>query len=61
MEGLKKFDATGQFKGNLPREQMLLLLWINDPAEHNSKGMVKWVEQMNPKPVSNWFKAVTPY
>lgn len=61
VQGLKKFDATGRFEGNLPREQMLLLLWINDPAEHNSAGMEKWVEQMNPKPVSRWFKAVNPY
>ena len=27
VEGLKKFDASGQFKGKLPREQMLLVLW----------------------------------
>lgn len=61
VEGLKKFDASGRFKGKLPREQMLLLLWINDPAEHNSEAVVKWVDQMNPKPVSKWFKAVYPY
>lgn len=61
VEGLKKFDASGHFKGKLPRNQMLLLLWINDPADHNSDAVVEWVEQMNPKAVSKWFKAVYPY
>jgi len=61
VEGLKKFDATGRFKSKLPREQMLLLLWINDPAKHNAAGVMKWVGQMNPKPVSEWFDAVYPY
>jgi hypothetical protein len=61
VEGLKKFDASGQFKGKLPREQMLLVLWINDPADHNSKAVMKWVEQMNPKPVAKWFNAVYSY
>ena len=59
--GLKKFDASGCFRGKLPREKMLLLLWINDPAEHNSEAVMKWVEEMNPKAVSKWFKAVYPY
>lgn len=57
VQGLRKFDASGRFKGKLPREQMLLLLWINDPAEHNSKAVMKWVEQLNPKPVAEWFNA----
>jgi hypothetical protein len=61
VEGLKKFDASGRFKAKLPREQMLLVLWINDPAEHNAKGVMKWVEQMNPKPVAEWFNAVYSY
>lgn len=61
VEGLKKFDASGRFRGKLPRDQMLLLLWINDPAEHNSAAVVKWVEQMNPKRVSKWFNAAYPY
>ena len=61
VEGLKKFDASGRFKGKLPREQMLLVLWVNDPAEHNAKAVMKWVEQMNPKPVATWFKAVYSY
>jgi hypothetical protein len=52
VEGLKKFDASGCFKGKLPREQMLLVLWINDPADHNSKAVMKWVAQLNPNPVS---------
>ncbi len=59
--GLKKFDAGGKFKGRLPREQMLLILWINDPSEHNAKSVMKWVAQMNPKPVAQWFNAVYTY
>jgi hypothetical protein len=59
--GLKKFDASGRFKGKLPREQMLLILWINDPADHNVKAMAKWAEQLNPKPVAKWFNAVNSY
>ena len=61
VEGLKKFDASGRFKGKLPRDQMLLVLWINDPADHNAKAVMKWVEQMNPQRVATWFKAVYPY
>jgi hypothetical protein len=61
VEGLKKFDASGRFKGKLPREQMLLVLWINDPAEHNARAVMKWVEQMNPKPVAKWFNVVYSY
>ncbi len=61
VEGLKKFDASGRFKGKLPRDQMLLVLWINDPSEHNAKAMVKWVGQMNPIPVAKWFKGVFSY
>lgn len=61
VEGLKKFEASGSFKGKLPREKMLLVLWINDPAEHNAKAVMKWVEQMNPKPVAKWFNAVYSY
>jgi hypothetical protein len=61
VDGLKKFDASGHFKGNLPREQMLLMLWINDPAEHNARAMAKWVEQLNPKQVAKWFNAVNSY
>ncbi len=61
VEGLKKFDANGRFKGKLPRDQMLLVLWINDPSEHNAKAMVKWVGQMNPIPVAKWFIGVFSY
>jgi hypothetical protein len=59
--GLKAFDASGQFKGKLPRDQMLLLLWINDPSERNARSVMKWVGQINPKPVSRWFNAVYSY
>jgi hypothetical protein len=61
VDGLKKFDASGQFKGKLPRDQMLLVLWINDPSEQNAKSVMEWVAQMNPKPVSQWFNAVYSY
>jgi hypothetical protein len=61
VDGLKKFDASGKFKGKLPRDQMLLVLWINDPSEDNAKSVIKWVGQMNPKPVSQWFNAVYSY
>jgi hypothetical protein len=61
VEGLKKFDASGKFKGKLSRGQMLLVLWINDPSEGNAKSVMKWVAQMNPKPVSQWFNAVYSY
>jgi hypothetical protein len=61
VDGFKKFDASGKFKGKLPREQMLLVLWINDPSDRNAKSVMKWVGQMNPKPVSQWFNAVYSY
>jgi hypothetical protein len=47
VDGLKQFDASGQFKGKLPREQMLLVLWIDDPGDENAKSVLKWVGQMN--------------
>ena len=61
VEGLKRFDGSGHFKGRLPREEMLLMLWIEDPATHNARAVMKWVEQINPKPVSTWFNAVYSY
>ena len=61
VDGLKKFDASGAFRGKLPRQEMLLLLWINDPSEQNAKSVMKWVGQVNPRPVSQWFNAVYPY
>jgi hypothetical protein len=61
VDGLKKFDAGGNFKGKLPRDQMLLIFWINDPSDQNAKAVMKWVAQLNPKPVSQWFNAVYTY
>jgi hypothetical protein len=61
VDGLKKFDASGKFSGKLPREQMLLLLWINDPSDENAKSVMNWVGEINPKPVSQWFNAVYTY
>ena len=55
VEGLKKFDATGRFRGKLPREQMILLLWIYDPSLGNSGRVMKWIHETNPKPVADWF------
>lgn len=55
VEGLKKFDATGRFRGKYPRDQMILLLWINDPSMHNSEGVMKWVQETNPQSVADWF------
>jgi hypothetical protein len=61
VDGLKEFDATGKFKGKLPRDQMLLVLWINDPSDENAESVMKWVEQMNPTLASQWFNAVYSY
>jgi hypothetical protein len=61
VDGLKKFDASGKFLGKLPRDQMLLLLWINDPDDENAQPVMRWVAEMNPKPVSEWFNAVYQY
>ena len=30
-------------------------------ATHNARAVMKWVEQINPKPVSTWFNAVYSY
>jgi hypothetical protein len=57
VEGLRKFDAGGQFKGKLPREQMLLLFWIYDPSKHNSDRVRQWVEVTNPPAPAKWFQA----
>jgi hypothetical protein len=59
--GLNKFDASGQLKGKLPRAEMLLVLWINDPNERNAQSVMKWVGEMNPEPVSQWLNAVYSY
>jgi hypothetical protein len=60
VDGLKKFDASGKFRGQLPRDQMLLMQWIHDPAEEARMVMV-WVAELNPAPVSKWFNAFYPY
>lgn len=59
--GLKKFNETGRFRGKLPREQMILLLWIYDPSNRNSEGVMKWVYETNPKPVADWFNRYYTY
>ncbi|QOV89055.1 DUF4303 domain-containing protein [Humisphaera borealis] len=59
--GLKRFDGSGKFRGTLPREQMLLMLWIHDPLPINSARVMRWVAQLNPPAVSQWFNAVYPY
>jgi hypothetical protein len=54
LEGLKRFHAGGHFKSELPRDEMLLLLWIHD-SEHR-KWMVEWVRELNPPAAADWFK-----
>lgn len=61
VDGLKKFTASGKFKAKLPRDQMLLILWINDPDAKHAKSVMKWVGQINPDAVSQWFCEVYPY
>jgi hypothetical protein len=51
-EGQDFGEDDSRFKSKVAREEMLLLLWINDPAEHNAKAVMKWVEQMNPSQVA---------
>ncbi len=58
VNGLRQFDVSGRFKGRLPREEMLLLLWIQDPA--HPKWVTQWAAELNPPPVADWFKAVSP-
>ncbi len=60
VEGLKKFDASGKFRGILPRDQMLLLLWISDPGD-SSKWVMDWVDELNPPKVGSWFRQVYTY
>jgi len=57
--GLEKFNASGRFKGKLPREQMLITLFVQDPSYPS--WAVEFAERINPKPASDWFKAVYPY
>ena len=60
-EGLRRFDGSGHFKGELARDQMLLVLWIHDPAEHNAKAVMDWAEKTNSKSVAKWFRQVYSY
>lgn len=58
--GLKKFDQSGLFRGKLPREQMLLMMWVHDPSE-TADIVMKGVREVNPPAVSKWFDSVYPY
>jgi hypothetical protein len=57
--GLKKFADSGKFKGKLLREQMVLMLWINDPSYPS--WAVEYAAKLNPKPVAEWFKVANTY
>jgi hypothetical protein len=57
--GLKKFAGSGKFKGKLPRDQMVLMLWINDPSYPS--WAVEYAAELNPKPVAEWFKVANTY
>lgn len=58
-KGLKRFAESGQFKGKLPRKQMVLMLWINDPSYPS--WAVEYAYELNPKPVADWFKVANSY
>jgi len=58
-KGLKQFADSGQFKGRLPREQMVLMLWVNDPSYPS--WAVEYAYQLNPMPVAEWFKVANTY
>lgn len=60
VDGLKKFNETGKFKGKLPREQMLLMHWIHDPSDE-AKMVMQWAAELNPPTVAKWFNAFYPY
>lgn len=55
VNGLKKFDASGAFKGKLPREDMTLLLWIHDTS--NPEWVLQWAKELNPPRSFERFKA----
>lgn len=56
---LKFSPSRGKFKGRLPREQMVLMLWINDPSYPS--WAVEYASQLNPKTVAEWFKIANTY
>lgn len=58
-KGLKKFADSGKFRGKLPREQMLLTLFIQDPSFPEWSD--EYAEKLNPKSVAQWFKAYNTY
>src|SRR5436189_206821 len=45
VEGLKRFEERGGFTSSVPREQRLLLLWVND-SEH-PEWMCEWAAELN--------------
>ena len=59
--GLKQFNESGRFKSKLPRERMLLILWIHDPAKHNATQMKAWAKETNPPSVAEWLDANFPF
>lgn len=53
VEGLKQFEASGGFTSSVPRDQRLLLLWVNDSS--TPKWMVDWARELNPPAAAEWF------
>jgi len=53
VEGLKRFEAGGGFTSSVPRDQRLLLLWVNDSS--NREWMQEWSRELNPPAVAEWF------
>lgn len=57
--GLKKFDASGVFRGGLPRDRMVLTLWENDPD--HPQWVIQWAKELNPPQAFEWFCEGYPY
>ncbi|OAI54126.1 hypothetical protein AYO47_03490 [Planctomyces sp. SCGC AG-212-M04] len=53
VEGLKRFEERGGFTSSVPREQRLLLLWVND-SEH-PEWMSEWAAELNPSTAAESF------
>lgn len=46
VSGLREFDRLGEFSGKLPRDQMVLTLYQNDPD--NPEWVTEWARKLNP-------------
>jgi hypothetical protein len=59
VNGLKRFDASGAFAGAMPRDAMVLTLWITDPS--HPEWVLQWARELNPPQAFAWFEAGYPY